>query len=54
MKIVKTALILLFSILIVSCSEKDNAPKNIEVQHFVWRGLNAYYLWQDLVPDLDD
>ncbi|CAM1340826.1 S41 family peptidase [Tenacibaculum aestuarii] len=54
MKIVKTALILLFSILIVSCSEKDDAPKNIEVQHFVWRGLNAYYLWQDLVPDLDD
>ena len=54
MKLLKTSLILLFSIFIVSCSEKDNAPKNIEVQNFVWKGLNAYYLWQDLVPDLAD
>ncbi|TDQ25474.1 S41 family peptidase [Tenacibaculum caenipelagi] len=54
MKLLKLSLIALFSILIISCSEKDNAPKNIEVQNFVWKGLNAYYLWQDLVPDLAD
>ncbi|WGH76352.1 S41 family peptidase [Tenacibaculum tangerinum] len=54
MKLLKTFLIILFSTLIVSCSEKDDAPKNIEVQNFVWKGLNAYYLWQDLVPDLSD
>ncbi|WP_437824753.1 S41 family peptidase [Tenacibaculum mesophilum] len=54
MKLLKASLIVLFSILLVSCSEKDDAPKNIEVQNFVWKGLNAYYLWQDLVPDLAD
>ncbi|CAM1348475.1 S41 family peptidase [Tenacibaculum crassostreae] len=54
MKLLKTLLILLFSLVIVSCSEKDDTPKEIEVQDFVWKGLNAYYLWQDLVPDLSD
>ena len=27
---------------------------NTEVQNFIWRGLNNYYLWQDKVPDMDD
>ncbi|WP_428740437.1 S41 family peptidase [Tenacibaculum sp.] len=54
MKLFKASLIVLFSLLIISCSEKDNVPKNVEVQNFVWKGLNAYYLWQDLVPDLAD
>lgn len=54
MKLLKTPLILLFSILIVSCVEKEDTPKNIEVQDFVWKGLNAYYLWQNEVSDLSD
>jgi len=54
MKLLKASLIVLFSIILVSCSEKDDAPKNIEVQNFVWKGLNAYYLWQDQIPDLSD
>ncbi len=54
MKLFKTTLILFFSILIISCSSKDDTPTNIEVQDFVWKGLNAYYLWQDQIPDLSD
>ncbi|MBA6155176.1 hypothetical protein H3Z83_01375 [Tenacibaculum sp. S7007] len=54
MKLFKTTLILFFSILIISCSSKDDTPANIEVQDFVWKGLNAYYLWQDQIPDLSD
>ena len=54
MKLLKTSLILFFSILIVSCSEKDDAPKSVQVQNFVWKGLNAYYLWQNEVADLSD
>ncbi len=54
MKLFKTSLIILCSFLIIACSEKDDAPKDIEIQNFVWKGLNAYYLWQNLVPDLSD
>ncbi|MBE7630193.1 S41 family peptidase [Tenacibaculum piscium] len=41
-------------ITLVSCREKESTPENIEIQHFVWRGLNAFYLWQDKIPDLSD
>ncbi len=54
MKLLKTSLILFLSILIVSCSSKEDTPANIEIQNFVWKGLNAYYLWQDQVPNLSD
>ncbi|PKH52097.1 peptidase S41 [Tenacibaculum sp. Bg11-29] len=54
MKLFKAFLIAFLLITIVSCSEKEDTPSNIEVQDFVWKGLNAYYLWQDLVPDLLD
>lgn len=29
-------------------------PSNLEVQNFIWKGLNLYYLWQADVPDLAD
>lgn len=33
----------------------DNAvPQSIEVNNFIWKGLNLYYLWQADVPDLND
>ena len=46
----------LVSIVLLShCSSKtENIPENIEVNHFVWKGLNAYYLWQNSKPDLAD
>ncbi|MFY0630954.1 MAG: peptidase S41 [Flavobacteriaceae bacterium] len=47
--------ILLISITIVSCQKSDDAaPVEIEVQDFVWKGMNAYYLWQDQISDLAD
>ncbi|WP_435262969.1 S41 family peptidase [Tenacibaculum sp. nBUS_03] len=45
-------LFILFTI--ISCSEKEPTPENIEVQDFIWKGLNAYYLWQDQISDLSD
>lgn len=40
-----------------SCDDMDdslNVPKNLEVQNFIWKGLNLYYLWQEDSPDLAD
>jgi carboxyl-terminal processing protease len=54
-----TLLLFLFIFTFQSCS-KDNddiavvPPANLEVQDFIWKGLNQYYLWQDDVPNLSD
>ena len=41
-----------------SCDEKDMddvpPPANLEVNDFIWKGLNLYYLWQADVPNLAD
>ncbi|HEY4618077.1 MAG TPA: S41 family peptidase [Flavobacterium sp.] len=39
-----------------SCQDMDDnaAPINLEVQDFIWKGLNQYYLWQADVPNLAD
>lgn len=39
-----------------SCTKDDEykVPREIEVQDFVWKGLNLYYLWKDDVPNLAD
>jgi C-terminal processing protease CtpA/Prc len=39
---------------IVSCTKEYEVPQDLVVSDFVWKGLNAYYLHQDLVPDLAD
>ncbi|MCH3885242.1 S41 family peptidase [Tenacibaculum aquimarinum] len=51
-----TRLFILFIALstLISCSKNENIPTDIEVQTFVWKGLNAYYLWQGEIPDLSD
>ena len=38
------------------CQDQDDvaAPPNLEVQNFIWKGLNLYYLWQADVPNLAD
>jgi C-terminal processing protease CtpA/Prc len=38
------------------CQDMDDtaAPINLEVQDFIWKGLNQYYLWQADVPNLSD
>ena len=39
-----------------SCQDQDDvaAPANIDIQNFIWNGLNLYYLWQADVPNLSD
>ncbi|OCK42259.1 hypothetical protein BA195_11585 [Tenacibaculum soleae] len=54
MKLYKTLLIVFLAFATISCSDKENIPTDIQVQNFVWKGLNAYYLWQKDVPDLSD
>ncbi|WP_405604624.1 S41 family peptidase [Polaribacter sp. Asnod1-A03] len=52
---VKSVIILFISVFFFNCSTKsEDIPVDIEVQNFVWHGLNAYYLWQGSVPDLAD
>ena len=41
--------------LLLNCSKDENPiSKNIEVQDFIWKGMNAYYFWQSNIPDLSD
>ena len=58
MKITFKITVLLFLILITSQSCQDNddvaAPSNLEVNDFIWKAMNIYYLWQADVPNLAD
>lgn len=54
-----TLLISVFITLItctLSCEVQDDnrVPDSIQMQNFIWKGLNLYYLWQTDVPDLAD
>lgn len=37
-----------------NCEKIDEFPADIQSHDFVWKGLNAYYLYQDQVDDLSD
>jgi len=44
-----------------SCSDDDNVQvvipdvtEEIEIQDFIWQGLNLFYFWQESVPNLKD
>ncbi len=50
----KLFLFLLIPTLFFSCKKTENIPQDIEINDFVWGGLNAFYKWQDEVPDLSD
>lgn len=48
-------LILFVNFWLQGCDKSDNELNpSIEVQDFVWRGLNAYYLYQEDINDLSD
>ena len=53
-----TLLSLLSLFVFQACQDNDDtivaAPANIEIQDFIWNGLNQYYLWQTDVPNLSD
>ena len=55
----KYILFLLISIVITatSCTDSDDnlgQLPNSDLNNFVWKGLNKYYLWKDDVPNLAD
>src|SRR5690606_41309360 len=57
MKNLKSLFILFFiTITTVSCFEDldDNPVSNKDLNDFVWKGLNSYYLYKDNVPNLAD
>ncbi|WP_264534857.1 S41 family peptidase [Flavobacterium sp. N1736] len=49
-------LIFLLAFALQSCEDEDDvaAPADLQVNDFVWKGLNAFYLWQADVPNLAD
>lgn len=48
--------ILALTLPILSCNkfDPDDYSLEVNVNDFVWKAMNAYYLWQDKVPDLAD
>ncbi|MCV9928982.1 S41 family peptidase [Flavobacterium sp. LS1R49] len=58
MKTIFRTVILLFlaAFCFQACQDQDDvaAPQNLQVQDFIWKGLNQYYLWQADVPNLAD
>lgn len=40
--------------LFFSCERDNQFPVDVQANDFVWKGLNAYYLYQDQVDDLSD
>ena len=46
----------LFSLLFASCFEDndDNGALASEINDFVWKGMNAAYLYKQEIPDLDN
>lgn len=58
MKRISRNLILLFLVVfsLQACEDNDDVatPKDLQINNFIWRGLNAVYLWQSEVPNLAD
>ena len=55
--ILKLILLLLFvTTVTTSCSKNDDlaVPSELQVNDFVWKGLNQFYLWQPDAPNLLD
>lgn len=58
MKTILKSVLLLFLLAfsLQSCEDQDDvsAPGDLQVNNFIWKGLNQYYLWQADVPNLAD
>jgi len=35
-------------------NERETLPLYVEINDFVWKGMNTYYLWQEEIPVLED
>jgi carboxyl-terminal processing protease len=62
-KISQLSIVVLISVFSLLSCQKDNDDAaiiptnptvNLDVQNFIWKGLNQYYLWQTDVPNLAD
>jgi len=51
---IKTIFVLLLTLSLFNCSKEEVIPGDIEINNFVWSGMNAYYKWQGNVDDLAD
>lgn len=51
-----TLLFFIATFTLQSCQDNDDVapPASLEIQDFIWKGMNLYYLWQADVPNLDD
>ena len=51
-----TLLLFLVFFTFQACQDNDDVatPTNLDIQDFIWKGLNQYYLWQADVPNLAD
>lgn len=58
MKRISRSLVVLFlaAFSLQSCDDKDDVatPPDLQINNFIWRGLNEVYLWQADVPNLAD
>lgn len=51
----KLFVLIVFPLLFFFCSKKEQSfSKDIEIQDFIWKGMNSYYFWQSNVPNLSD
>lgn len=53
----KMLLSVVLAFTIISSCKKDTTPdipQDIEIQNFVWKGLNAVYFWKSQVPNLNE
>jgi carboxyl-terminal processing protease len=52
--LLKATLILSATVFSIQCSKEFVLPENLIVKDFVWKSLNAYYLYQNQIIDLAD
>lgn len=56
MKFKISIVLLLTFFLTTNCDTNDDleVPQSLQINDFVWKGMNLYYLWQNEVPNLQD
>lgn len=49
-------LVLFIFITTTNCNTKDDlyVPESLQINNFIWKGMNLYYLWQNDVTNLQD
>jgi len=50
----KLLLFFCLSLTLYNCTKEDEIPADVEINDFIWKAMNAYYLYQDQISDLAD